>query len=77
MTPEISYFVPGSLVETYKYFEVADGYFFTVKQTGEFQINLCDDYGKPFIDTLYNVLFAPDLCNRLFSNIVLINPGHT
>ena len=36
-----------------------------------------DDNGKTFIATLYNVLFAPDLCNRIFSIIMLMNAGHT
>ena len=35
-----------------------------------------DDNGKPFIDTLYNVPFSPDLCNQLFSIIILMNLGH-
>ena len=30
-----------------------------------------------FIATLYNVLLAPDLCDRLFSIITLMNSGHT
>ena len=34
MTPEISDFVPGSLVEINKYIEVANGHLVTVKQTG-------------------------------------------
>ena len=34
MTPEISDFIPGSLVETYKYIEVKDGHLITAKQTG-------------------------------------------
>ena len=38
---------------------------------------MCDDNGKTFIATLYNVLLAPDLCDRLFSIITLMNPGHT
>ena len=38
ITPEISNFIPGSLVETDKYIEVADGNFFTAKKTGEVQI---------------------------------------
>ena len=37
---------------------------------------MCDDNGKAFITTLYNVLLAPDLCDRLFLIIVLINAGH-
>ena len=38
---------------------------------------MCDDNGKIFIATLYNVLLAPDLCNRLLSIIMLMNSGHT
>ena len=37
---------------------------------------MCDDNGKNFIATLYNVLLAPDLCNRLFSIIELMNAGY-
>ena len=36
-----------------------------------------DNNGKPFIDTLYNFLLEPDLCDKLFSIITLINSGHT
>ena len=36
-----------------------------------------DDNGETFIATLYNVLLAPDLCDRLFSIIALMNAGHT
>ena len=38
---------------------------------------MCDDKGKKFIATIYNVLLAPDLCDRLFSIITLMNAGHT
>ena len=38
---------------------------------------MCDDNGKTFIATLYNVLLAPDLWDRLFSIITLMNAGHT
>ena len=38
---------------------------------------MCDDNGKTFIATLYNVLLAPELCNRLFSIITLMNSGYT
>ena len=38
---------------------------------------MCDDNGKKLIATLYNVLLAPDLCNRLFPIIMLMNAGHT
>ena len=36
-----------------------------------------NDNGKTFVATLYNVLLAPDLCDRLFSIITLMNAGHT
>ena len=38
---------------------------------------MCDNNGDPFIATLHNVVLAPDLCDRLFSIIALINLGHT
>ena len=38
---------------------------------------MCNDNGKKFIATLYNVLLAPDSCDRLFSIITLMNAGHT
>ena len=37
---------------------------------------MCDDHGDPFIATLHNVPLAPDLCDRLFSMITLINSVH-
>ena len=36
-----------------------------------------DTNGKPYITTLYNVIFTPDFCNWLFSIIMLMNLGHT
>ena len=77
MTPEVSDFIPGTLEDTDKYFEVADVHHISAKQKGQVQIQMCDDNGKTFITTLYNVLLAPDLCDRLFSIIVLMNAGHT
>ena len=38
---------------------------------------MCDDNGKKFIATLYNVLLALDLCDGLFSIITIMNAGHT
>ena len=38
MTPEVSYFIPGSLEDTDKYIEVADGNHVTAKQKGQVQI---------------------------------------
>ena len=36
-----------------------------------------DDHGDTFIATLHKVILAPDLCDRLFSILKLINLGHT
>ena len=69
MTPDIQYFMPGSFWERDKYIKVEDGHSVTERQTGEVQIKICDNNGKPFIDTLYTVLLAPDLCDQLFSII--------
>ena len=77
MTPEVSNFIPGSLKDMDKYIEVADGHHVTAKQKGQVQIKMCDDNGKSFITPLYNVLLAPDLCNRLLSIIMSMNAGQT
>ena len=77
MTPEVSYFIPVSLEDTDKYIEVADGHHVTAKQKGQVRIKMCDNNGNPFIATLHDVLLAPDLCDRLFSIITLMNSGIT
>ena len=77
MTPEVTDFIPGSLEDTDKFIEVADGNHVTAKQKGSVRIQVCDDNGKTFIATLYNVLLALDLCDRLFSIITLMNAGNT
>ena len=77
MTPEVSGFIPVTLEDTDKYIEVADGHHFMEKQKGQVQIQMCGNNGKSFISTLYNVLLAPDLCDRLFSIITSMNAGHT
>ena len=77
MTPKFSNFVPLLLIETDKYIEVADGNYVTEKQTGQVQISIHDDNGQLLISTLYNFLSDSDLCDRLFSIIVLMNLGHT
>ena len=51
-TQEISDLMLGSLVETDKYIEVADGHFATAKKAGEVQIKMHDNNGKPLIDIL-------------------------
>ena len=75
MTPEVSGFIPGSLEDTDKYIEVADRNHVTKKV--QVQTKMCDDNGNIFIATLHNVLLAPDLCDRLFSIITLMNSVHT
>ena len=77
MTPEVTDFIPGSLEDMDKFIEVADGHHVTAKQKGSVRIQTCDDKGKKFIATLYNLLLALDLCDRLFSIITIINAGHT
>ena len=78
MQPEVSDFIPGSLEDTDKNIEVADGNNVTAKQKGKIQIKIkiCDNHGYPFTATLHNVLLAPYLCDRLFSIIMLMNSGH-
>ena len=75
--PEISDFVPGSLVEMDKYIEVADVHYVTEKNTGQVQISIHDDNGENVIATFYTVLFATNLCDRLFYIIMLMHSGHT
>ena len=77
MTPEISYFIPGLLENMDKNIEVADGHHITAKRKGQVQIKMCDNNRDDFIATLHNVLLAPDLCEKLFSIITLMNSGHT
>ena len=77
MIPKVSDFIPGSLEDTDKYIEVADGHHVTAKQKGQVRIQMCNDNGNFFIATLHNVLLAPDLCNVLFSIITFTNAGHT
>ena len=52
--------IPGSLEDTDKYIEVADGHQVTAKQKGQVLIKMCDDNGKSFIATLHNVLLGND-----------------
>ena len=48
-----------------------------MKEKGQVRIKNCDDNGDPFIAELHNVILAPDLCNRLFSIMTLMNLVHT
>ena len=77
MIPEVSDFIPGSLEDTDKHIEVANGHHVTVGGKVKVRIQVCDDNRKTFIATLYNVLLASDLCDRLFFIVTLMNSGHT
>ena len=77
ITPHVLGFIPYALEDTDKYIEVVDGHNVTAKQNGQVQIKTCNNNGNNFIATLYNLILAPDLCNKLFSIITLINFGHT
>ena len=65
-------FIPSLIRDTYRYTEVADGYYVTAKQKGQVQIKMCDNNGDHFMAMFHKVLLAPDLCDRLSSNITLI-----
>ena len=45
MTPEVTDLIPGSLEDTDKFIEVADGHHVTAKQKGSVSIQMCDDNG--------------------------------
>ena len=77
MTSEFSYFIPGPYEETDKHIEIVDGHHVTAEKKGQVQIKINNNNGDTFITTLHNVLLAPDLCDRLFSIITLMNLGHT
>ena len=48
MTPEVTYFIPGSLEDTDKFIEFANGHHVTAKQKGSVRIQMFDDNGKDF-----------------------------
>ena len=73
MKPQVSDFISGRLEDIDKYIEVADGHYVMTKQKVKFQIKMCNNNVNPFIVTLHNTILAPDLCDRLFSIILLIN----
>ena len=70
-------FFPGLLENTNKYIEVTDGHYVTANQKGNVQIKTCDGNVDNFIATLHSVILDPDICNRLFSIIMLMNSVHT
>ena len=65
MTPVVSDIIPGLLEYTDKYVEVVDGNHITAKQKVRVRIQMCDNNRNSFIAPLYNVILAPDLCDRL------------
>ena len=67
MAPDISDFIPVSMLERYKYIEATDGHLVTAKKTGEAQIKMYDDNGKPFIATLYTILFLQNFAIDYFT----------
>ena len=77
MTPQVSDFIPGLLEDTDKYIEVADGNYVMAKQKLQVHTRMYGNNGDPFITTLHNIIFAPDLCNILFLIIMLMNLVHT
>ena len=72
MTPEVSDFIPGSLEDTDKQIEVADGHHPTEKQNEQVRSEMFNNTRDPFIATLHSKLLAPDLCDMLFSIITFI-----
>ena len=56
-----------------KIIEFTDVKYAKSKPTGQVQIIIHMDIGKPIIGTLHNVFFAPDLCDQLFYIIALMN----
>ena len=61
----------------YKHIEVADGHHTMAKQKGQVEIKMCNNNGDTPIATLHNIICAPDICDRLFYIITLMNLGHT
>ena len=77
MPPEVSDFIPSSLVDTDKHIDVAYGHYITVKQKGQVRMKFCDDNIDTLIAALHNILLAPNLRDRLFYIVTLTNLGHT
>ena len=73
ITPEVSGFIPVPLDDTGKHINFLDGHHVMEKQKGQVRIKMCDDNGDTFITTLHNIILEPDLCDRLFSIITLMN----
>ena len=68
MTPEVTDLIPGLLEDTDKFIEVVDRHHVTAKQKGSVRIQMCNDNGKKFIATLYNVLLARTYATDYFQS---------
>ena len=77
MTTQVSDLTPGSLEDTDKKIEAADGHQVTAKKKEQVLIIPYDDKGDTFIVTLHNVFLAPDPCNKLLSISTSMNLGNT
>ena len=73
MTPKVSDFIPCSLEDTDEYIEGTDGNYVIARKKRQVQIKVYDNNRDPFIATLKKILLAPDICNRLFIFIKLMN----
>ena len=77
MTPQVSYFIPGSIEDTDRHIGVSDGNHITDKQKGNVPIIMCDDKVDTFIAPLHKILIAQIKCDGLFSIIKFRNSVHT
>ena len=59
------------------HYKTANEHHVTEKQNGDIQIKMCNNNGYTFITTMHNLFLTPDLYDKLFSIITLINLGHT
>ena len=77
MTPEVSDFITGSFYKIWiNTLNFWTGIMSQQGKKGQVRIKMCDDNGDPFIATLHNVLLVPDLYDRLFSIVTLMNLGN-
>ena len=60
-----------------KHIEVVDGHHVMAKQKGQILIKMCKDNGDTFFATFHNIILEPDLCDRLFSVIMVMNLVNT
>ena len=73
MTPQVSDFIPGSLVDTDKYVEVDDVNYVTAKQKGKIQIKMCDKTEILSSRHCTTYFWHRIFLNRLFLVIMLMN----